>query len=180
MASAVGLRHKKIGAAKRRKEILTLRLVQTEIACLRVGRYGDLQATVVGRRHFDGALPVRQAQVRRGFENESGGRERPGNYSRGAVAAHNRELNASGGAGVQHYRHAIAISDGEVEFTISIKVAYRDGIGARSRTVIEGGLKSTIAVAQQHRDAAGELVGKHQASFICHREVELVIAVEIT
>ena len=134
----------------------SLRLAQAEIACLLVGGNGDLQASVVGRRDFDGALPVRQVQARGGFQNESGGRKRPGNHSRGAVAAHNGELNASGGAGVQHYRHAIAISDGEVEFTISIKVAYRDGVWTRSRTVIEGGLESTIAVAQQHRDAAGE------------------------
>src|SRR5205823_14816561 len=116
--------------------------MQAEIAFLLFGGNGDLQASVVGRRHFDGALPVRQAQARRGFENESGGRKRPGNHSRGAVAARNGELNASGSAGVKQHRDATAISDGEVEFTISIKVAYRDGVWTRSRTVIEGGLES--------------------------------------
>src|SRR5438552_3565143 len=72
-----------------------LRLVQAEEALRLVERHGDLKPGIVCCQRFDGGLPVCQAQARRGFKNETSGRERPGNGDRG-VAAHNGEAIAGG------------------------------------------------------------------------------------
>ena len=72
---------------------------------LLIERRRDLEASIVGRRRFDGALPVRRANARRGFENEISVRERPGK-GEARVGARDAEVNARGGAGVQQHRDA--------------------------------------------------------------------------
>src|SRR6266516_4230722 len=70
-------------------------LAQPEVATRLVDWHGDVQARVVGHRHFDGGLPIRWPEARCGFEDKSGGGERPGNGD-GGVAARNAELRANG------------------------------------------------------------------------------------
>src|SRR2546430_7635739 len=67
--------------------LITLRLVQAEVAFPLAGRKGDLPASIVGRPGFDGALPVRQAQARRGFGEGSRRRERARNGDSGGGGA---------------------------------------------------------------------------------------------
>src|SRR5438034_8147179 len=127
-----------------------LRLVQTEIAFLLVGQNRDLQASVVGRRHFDSALPVHRGEVRRGFENESGGRERPGNYGGGAGAARNGEVNTGGDAGVELHRDGAyrkAVRNGKIGLAVTVEVPRHDENRLASRGVVDWGLEGAIAVA---------------------------------
>ena len=48
-----------------------LRLAQAEEALLLIERRRDLEASIVGRRRLDSALPVRRANAGRGFKSEN-------------------------------------------------------------------------------------------------------------
>src|SRR5439155_8366441 len=110
-----------------------LRLAQAEIAFRLVERHGDLQAAIVGYWQFGGGLPVRQGKARRRLEDESGGRQRPGNRD-SRVAAHNGEVDARGDARVQQHRyrgnpsfqiHPTKVRYREVGFAVAVEVARR-------------------------------------------------------
>jgi len=52
-------------------ELNGLRLAQAEEALLLIERRRDLEASIVGRRRLDSALPVRRANAGRGFKSEN-------------------------------------------------------------------------------------------------------------
>src|SRR5438445_333081 len=79
------------------------RLAQAEEASRLVKWRGEFQASAVGHRHLRGALPIRRAEARDGFENKCGVRERPGK-GEACVGARDAEVNAGGCAAVQNHR----------------------------------------------------------------------------
>ena len=94
----------KIGASLPRllrgQKSLRLRFAQTEETSRLVERRDELQSAIVRPRFFKDGLPIRQTQVRRGFEKEAGRCERPGK-GEGGIASRKAKVNASGGAGIQ-------------------------------------------------------------------------------
>src|SRR5207302_2236534 len=68
---------------------------------------------------------------------------------------------------------AIAVGHHEIEMAIAIKVAHRHGAGSGADGIVAGGLKSTVALAQQ--DTYRAIL----VSTVGHGEIEMAIAIKV-